>query len=82
MKSVFKYNSILYKKKGSTKGENKPYQDAITSYTYDDGISVGAIADGLGSKKKSDVGAKIAVETATEFLHDYFAYNIVSPLIM
>ena len=71
MKSnFFELNSIIYKKQGTKK---QTYQDRMNSKTFDDGISIVALADGLGSKSKSDIGAEIAVETAIETLHEVFA---------
>lgn len=65
----FELNSIGYVKKGTKK---TTYQDKMNAKTFDDGISIVALADGLGSKSKSDVGAEIAVETAIETLHEIF----------
>lgn len=45
-------------------------EDAIGAKTFDDGTSIVVVADGLGSHKKSDIGAKIAVDTTIDFLHD------------
>ncbi len=61
----FKFNSLVYQKTGKGK---KCCQDYVDSKTFENGISVVALADGLGSKNKSGIGAKIAVETTIEEL--------------
>ena len=65
----FELNSIGYVKKGTKK---EKYQDRMNAKTFADGISIIALSDGLGSKSKSDIGAKIAVETAIDTLHELF----------
>jgi hypothetical protein len=42
-------------------------QDYSNYRCYDD-IIIGAVSDGAGSAKHSDVGAKLAVETTLSFL--------------
>ena len=77
MDNEFNYASISYAKIIDRKKRyNKVYQDYNASCSFEDGFSVVALADGLGSCRMSDVGAKIAVETAIKFLHEYFAKNL------
>src|SRR5712692_9506769 len=53
---------------------NLPCQDACTFQSVPCGVGVIAVADGLGSASKSEVGARLAVHaavnTALEFLGD------------
>ena len=73
----FKLNSLIYKKTGS----NKKYcQDYVNARTFPNGISVVALADGLGSKKKSDIGARIAVETTIEKIGTLLSENDINHL--
>ena len=71
MEDIFKLNSIIYKKQGNKKG-NIPYQDRMHAKTFDDGTSVVVLADGLGSKSKSHIGAEIAVKTSIKTLYKLF----------
>lgn len=45
-----------------------PCEDAFDYETFDNGYSAIAIADGLGSKSKSEIGARVAVEAATRYI--------------
>lgn len=76
MKYKLNLNSIAYQKTDSQKTKS---QDSIRMHTFDDGISVGAVADGLGSKSKSDIGSLIAVQTSIKYLHELLANSNVSP---
>ena len=76
MDNEFNCTSLSYAKISDRKKmRNETYQDYNSSRSFEDGYSIVALADGLGSCEKSDVGAKIAVETAIEFLHEYFLQN-------
>lgn len=52
--------------------QNLPCQDYGAYQIFQEQILCGAIADGAGSAKHSDIGSKIAVETALTFLQNYF----------
>lgn len=71
MENQFMLNSLIYKQKGN-KAEAIPYQDRMDARSFADGISIVVLADGLGSKQKSEVGAEIAVQTALVTLHKLF----------
>ncbi|WP_269744702.1 PP2C family serine/threonine-protein phosphatase [Plesiocystis pacifica] len=47
---------------------NLPCQDALRILMLNDGTVVAAVADGLGSARHSDVGARLAVDAATDFV--------------
>ncbi|WP_212720148.1 MULTISPECIES: protein phosphatase 2C domain-containing protein [unclassified Synechocystis] len=47
-----------------------PCQDYGAYQTLGKDILIGAVADGAGSAKHSDLGAKVAVETAIQFVLD------------
>ena len=71
MEDIFNLNSIIYKKQGDKKGK-VPYQDRMNAKTFDDGTSIVVLADGLGSKSKSHIGAEIAVKTSIKTLYKLF----------
>jgi hypothetical protein len=54
----------------SHKRKHLPCQDASRIAVARGGMVVGAIADGLGSSEHSDIGSKLAVDTALEYLLD------------
>ena len=64
----FSWRSINYSAIG-TKHERQglPCQDYSNYRCYDD-VLIGAVADGAGSAKHSDIGAQLAVETTLSFL--------------
>lgn len=47
-----------------------PCQDFAAFRTFDD-VIIGAVADGAGSAKYSDIGAKLAVEAAIKYLAEF-----------
>jgi Protein phosphatase 2C len=55
----------------SHKQGNIPCQDYSEHKVIDD-VIVGAVADGAGSAKFSDIGAKLAVQTALSHLEEFF----------
>jgi len=52
--------------------QNLPYQDYGNYFIFKERCLLGAVADGAGSAKYSDIGSKIAVNTAISFLKAYF----------
>ena len=52
--------------------ENGICQDASDVIELDNGWVVAAIADGLGSAKRSDLGSKTAVHTVLSFVSDNY----------
>ncbi|MGI0483117.1 PP2C family serine/threonine-protein phosphatase [Geminocystis sp. CENA526] len=52
--------------------QNLPCQDYGDYLLFGNKIVIGAVADGAGSAKYSDIGSKIAVNTAISFLEGYF----------
>lgn len=62
------WTAINYSAIGSKhQEEGLPCQDYSNYRCYDD-VIIGAVSDGAGSAKHSDVGAKLAVETTLSFL--------------
>ncbi len=51
-----------------------PCQDFGDYKIVSDEILIGAIADGAGSAKHSDIGSMLAVETTLEYLNDYINF--------
>ena len=54
-------------KESPTVPEIWPVRTLIKVIQLNNGCSVGLVADGVGSAKSSDIGAKIAVEKAGEY---------------
>lgn len=52
--------------------QNLPCQDYGDYSIFRNKIVIGAVSDGAGSAKYSEIGSKIAVNTAISFLKDYF----------
>lgn len=64
----FYYMSLIGKSHQLT--ENSVCQDASSIITLDNGWIVAAIADGIGSAKRSEVGATTAVNTVLSFIKE------------
>ena len=62
---MINYGFSIKGKSHSTR--NMACQDANKVIQLNNGCSVGLVADGVGSAKSSDIGAKIAVEKAGEY---------------
>lgn len=54
----------------SHKRKHLPCQDASRIVVARGGLVVGAIADGIGSAEQSEMGSRLAVETASDYLLD------------
>ena len=62
---MINYGFSIKGKSHSTR--NMACQDANKVIQLNNGCSIGLVADGVGSAKSSDIGAKIAVEKAGEY---------------
>lgn len=52
-----------------------PCQDAHRICELDNGWTIAAVADGVGSARNSQVGARIAVDTVIEFCREYMPWD-------
>jgi len=55
-----------------------PCQDYGAYQVLGQDVLIGAVADGAGSAKHSDLGAKITVKAALQFLEDKLKKNSIS----